>query len=371
MEPHDSLIPKHQKKTVLLASFVAVVILLGLLASYLKTNSLPISDTNHNTSNSCHLSYEQLLKVNEFDFSACTNTYLRGGDYEALEESLATHLILVFDASGSMAGDIEGKTKLDIAKEATKSFLADSKIDTNLEVGIIVYGHQGDNTEKNKSLSCEGVETIYPLSKIKTEEAINRMDSFQATGWTPIEKSLLLAEKMLSERPAKENVILLVSDGEETCGGDPIARVKVLKNSPVPIQTSVIGFAVAGQDEAQLRSIAEAGAGEYYSVATAKQLKEAFTKYRSTIAEADYKIGRIIEEVHDTGTIFHNYVQCLAALKREEAAMLLDINANNLLGTKCIDYGNQTYRERYLTIEKHLNEIFAADKQSFEATRSR
>ncbi len=78
---------------------------------------------------------------------------------------------------------------------------------------------------------------------------------------------------------ASTPVVYLISDGEETCGGDPVAAAKALNGSGVNAIVNVIGFDVDAETRAQLEAISEAGGGKYFaakdSAALAKHLQAA------------------------------------------------------------------------------------------------
>ena len=54
-----------------------------------------------------------------------------------------SHMILAIDASGSMAGQVGGRSKMEVAKSEALSFLSD--IPREVKVGLVVYGHRGNN----------------------------------------------------------------------------------------------------------------------------------------------------------------------------------------------------------------------------------
>lgn len=76
--------------------------------------------------------------------------------------------MIVFDASGSMWGQIEGKAKITIAKEVLKNIV--STWDTSIHMGLIVYGHRqkGD---------CNDIETIVPISAVDKNKSISKIKS--------------------------------------------------------------------------------------------------------------------------------------------------------------------------------------------------
>ena len=61
-------------------------------------------------------------------------------------------------------------------------------------------------------------------------------------GYTPIADSLLKAGDDLQAIEADSRMIILITDGEETCGGDPIATAKHLCEMGIKLETNIIGF---------------------------------------------------------------------------------------------------------------------------------
>lgn len=315
----------------------------------------------------CGDAYEKVLSANAFDFSPCTTSSIRTGLYEGGEApDLKTKMVLIFDASGSMAGTVDGGTKMAVAKAATKAFLDEAAADANLEVSIVVYGHEGSNTEGAKAASCAGIDEIYAMGPVNAAKAKAAIDSFDSTGWTPIADSLKKAEAILKRNPGDTNMVLLVSDGEESCGGDPVATVKALRGGSIEILTSVIGFDVGGDTEAELRAIAEVGGGDYFSVKSAQELEEAFQKHKESLARVDFKIGRTIEQLYDMTHVLHTYNECKNMLMREEAAMKLDIHASKLVGEQCEAYADESYERRRSGIENQIESTYKKDKATFD-----
>lgn len=172
------------------------------------------------------------------------------------------NVILVMDASGSMNAMSDGKSKMSIAKTSAGVLVDKMKNDANL--GVISYGHIGGNSQAEKSASCNGIEEIYYFGAIDSKIVKSKINNLPAKGWTPIAKSLAKAKTILASHPGERNEILLVSDGEETCGGDPVALAKEI--CAAGMRVDVIGFNVSGVAEAQLKNISIGGCGAYASV---------------------------------------------------------------------------------------------------------
>lgn len=190
--------------------------------------------------------------------------------------SAERNLLVILDSSGSMAAQAgENRNKLDSAKFALSRYVKVASVLYN--VGFMVYGHKGNNEESGKAESCVGIELLKPIGEIQGDAIDPLLEQFQPTGWTPIAASLEKAKEAFAGKEGDQifNKIILVSDGLETCGGDPGAVARQLHDEGLNVQVDVIGFDIQNQDEAaQLRQIAEAGGGAYFDAKTAQQLDD-------------------------------------------------------------------------------------------------
>ena len=105
-------------------------------------------------------------------------------------------------------------------------------------------------------------------------------------------------------------MVVFVSDGKESCGGDPCPFIRNLRARGVKVEVHVVGFDVNPQERAQLQCIAKAGGGEYYNAQNALELKEVLEgKIKQTIqAKVDRRPPpkpetTIIKRVRGTGLI--------------------------------------------------------------------
>ncbi len=102
------------------------------------------------------------------------------------------------------------------------------------------------------------------------------MDSFQAVGETPIAYSLGKAVDDLGD--SGRRVLVLISDGEESCAGDPCPVARKLADKGVDLQFNAVGLDVSSKARKQLKCIAEAGNGSYYDADESDDLSEALRK---------------------------------------------------------------------------------------------
>ena len=178
------------------------------------------------------------------------------------------NLIFILDASGSMWTQIEGRAKIEIAKDVMSNLV--KGLPDDLNVGLIVYGHR-------KKGDCEDVELIIPLGPLDRDRMIAEIMGLNPRGRTPITLSILRAVDAL-ETLKDECTIVLVSDGKETCEGDPCELVRKLKKIGVNFVMHVIGFDVSKKEKTQLECIAQAGGGRYYTARDAGEFRVAAKK---------------------------------------------------------------------------------------------
>lgn len=223
-----------------------------------------------------------------------TNSSYQSGSGESVK-----HFALIIDDSGSMAEKLSGGSKIDLAKTAADKFIAG--LNDSARLGIVVYGHKGDNTQAKKAISCAGIEQMYPLGKVDVETAQNVVNNLKPTGWTPIAASLDKTKQILLDAGDYESKVVLLSDGEETCGGDPVASAKAICDAGMKVD--VIGLGVNNTQESQLRAIATAGCGTYYPANSSAQLQDAFIKAGGgSIDMQDFNANvNIYGNVHSSG----------------------------------------------------------------------
>ncbi|MCM3571103.1 VWA domain-containing protein [Neobacillus mesonae] len=190
-----------------------------------------------------------------------------------------SNIAILLDASGSMAAKIGGKTKMELAKQAIEEFVASMPEDSN--ISLRVYGHKGSNKDSDKTVSCGSTELVYGLKPYEKERFKESLGKFEPTGWTPIAKAINETKKDFEKANlAGQNIIYVVSDGIETCEGDPVKAAKDLHDSNIQAMVNIIGFDVDNNGQKQLKEVAEAGGGQFETVNTAEQFKRVWEKER-------------------------------------------------------------------------------------------
>lgn len=213
-------------------------------------------------------------------------------EIQGQEEPGSFNVEIILDSSGSMGNYMDGKTRMELAKESIQKFA--STLPEEANVSLRVYGHKGTGKASDKALSCSSNELVYspgPYSEAKMNEALN---SFKPAGWTPLAASLQQAKEDLAPYKGENNtnIVYVVSDGIETCDGDPIQAAEELKNSGISPIVHVIGFDLSSKDQKQLEEIAKAAGGTYTNVKNQKQLQDEFNKTAQNASEwFSWKVG--------------------------------------------------------------------------------
>ena len=204
------------------------------------------------------------------------------------KEDANVNIEIVLDASGSMENKIGDNSMMTVAKESIMKVI--DKLPENANVGLRVFGHRGDNSESTKDISCSANELLVPIEKLNKDSIKNALDSVKPAGWTSIAKSIENGkadlEKFNNEKDL--NILYIVTDGVETCDGNPVEAAKTLKDSKTNVVLGIVGFNVDANQNKVLKQIADAGNGKYSSASDADKLTAelynihelAFTKYK-------------------------------------------------------------------------------------------
>lgn len=175
---------------------------------------------------------------------------------------------LILDASGSMNAALSGSTRIAVAKQAVGKVVGSLPADTVL--AFRAYGHQSPREKHD----CRDTQLLVPFGPLggARDAVVRAANGVRAQGYTPISHVLQLAAKDLAGSGAGERVIILVSDGKETCDTDPCAVARALKQADVQLVVHAIGFNVDTAARGELECIAAATGGSYRDAAGADDL---------------------------------------------------------------------------------------------------
>lgn len=191
----------------------------------------------------------------------------------AVSAIAAERSVIVLDASGSMWGQIGGRAKIEIARQALSDVLGALPAET--ELGLIVYGHR----EKG---NCSDIELAVAPAAATVGAITDFAAGIRPKGKTPLTEAVRRAASTLASSEERATVILL-TDGVETCEADPCALGRELAATGVGVKVHVIGFDLSAEEGARVSCLAETTGGRYIEAGDAARLSEAL---RATVAVA-------------------------------------------------------------------------------------
>ncbi|MCF7991290.1 MAG: SUMF1/EgtB/PvdO family nonheme iron enzyme [Thiohalocapsa sp.] len=193
---------------------------------------------------------------------------------QALEQD---RYMLVLDASNSMWGQIEGRSKMDLAREVIGDLARDWP--TDRPMGLVAYGHRDKR--------CSDIETLVPAETFDADRFVGSIDALRPRGRTPLTASLRHAAEALDYRNQPATLIV-VSDGVESCGEDPCALMRQLEADNPSLTVHVVGFGLAADAaDSQLACIAELSGGRYFTAGNQSELYQvAGAIFAATVGDA-------------------------------------------------------------------------------------
>jgi hypothetical protein len=183
----------------------------------------------------------------------------------SLGKGVAVELIL--DTSGSMLEELEpGLTRIEVAKEVMAGLVRET-LPEEVPVALRVFGDEPD--------SCE-TKLAVPLGPLDAEEMAATIEGIELVNLvnTPLGDALEQVSSDLAEATGTK-IVVLITDGEETCGGDPEAAIRALRDSGLDVHVNIVGFAL---DDEELKKTfsrwAKLGRGTYFDATGAEDLGE-------------------------------------------------------------------------------------------------
>lgn len=306
----------------------------------------------------------------EFAFIPKPDTSLNP-KYQAAAFRKYLNIEILLDASGSMKEPVMpgiATSKWEVAVSEIRKLVGQLPEKTN--VSLRVFG-QAESADQEQT--CRATEQVFTFSEPDESRMTAALEKFTPTGDTPLAYALGTTRYDFEGKEAKENAnfIFVVTDGMETCGGDPVASAKELKDSSIEPFFHIIGFGVNAEEDQSLRTLATSVDALYARVqdmeAFHKQFEELINwaeqwrkwselareelwldRLKSTVVETGYvvKWGKVEgKEVEAIETAIDNMVN-RGEIKQEMKKRLLQIMERR------IDHLHQLREEARRTLEK-------------------
>jgi Ca-activated chloride channel homolog len=200
---------------------------------------------------------------------------------EPSRESCIDDAMIVFDASGSMSGNVKlgiatTLTRIDEVRSALGKVLP--AVSRHRRVGLITYG-PGPYNQCNVELNLRP-------SPNASKPILDAVEALTPAGKTPLTAAVEQAAEVLDFRD-RPGVIVVLTDGEETCGGSPCDLGKQLHDAAADLAVHVIAYRTSyfswtgEQSVLGIKCLAEANNGLYVTADSQEELVAAF---RETLA---------------------------------------------------------------------------------------
>lgn len=157
----------------------------------------------------------------------------------SITQEKLTRILFILDASNSMHANFGQETRFVVAKRLLTKSIEELRGVENLEIALRVYGHQSIVTATYQD--CNDTKLEVPFAKQNHDQIIRKIRTLQAKGCTPIARSLEAAASDFPDANAK-NIIILITDGLESCDRDPCVIARKLKEKGVNVKPFVIGL---------------------------------------------------------------------------------------------------------------------------------
>jgi Ca-activated chloride channel family protein len=154
---------------------------------------------------------------------------------------VTNRILFIFDDSYSMYAPWNSNVKIEVAKKVMGEFLDSLKNMPNLELALRCYGHttffRPERNCKDSKLEISFADAQSNAAKIK-----QRIQRLEPLGTTPIAYSLGESTNDFSPCDHCRNIIILITDGIEECGGNPCQVSLELQRKGIFLRPFVIGI---------------------------------------------------------------------------------------------------------------------------------
>ncbi len=149
-------------------------------------------------------------------------------------------ILFIFDDSYSMYAPWNSNIKIEVAKKIMGEFLDSLKTIPNLELGLRCYGH---TTFIKPERNCKDTKLEIPFASASSNalKIKQRILKLEPLGTTPIAYSLGESAADFTSCSNCRNIIILITDGIEECGGNPCEVSAALQKKGIFLRPFVIG----------------------------------------------------------------------------------------------------------------------------------
>ncbi|RMG39538.1 MAG: VWA domain-containing protein [Candidatus Dadabacteria bacterium] len=168
----------------------------------------------------------------------------------------------IIDLSSSMSESLGGHSKIDLLRGLLKDGFFSAP--PGSLVALRVFGHRASEYEHDKS--CTDSELVLPFQPNGLSQISQVLSKLKPHGYSPLAYSIRKAAADFTDDAEVIRTLVIISDGQDTCGGDPLKTVKTLKEKGYDIRLHIIGLGVKDKTAEVFKRVAEAGRGSFHRV---------------------------------------------------------------------------------------------------------
>lgn len=197
-------------------------------------------------------------------------------------------ILFLLDGSGSMLAKWGDTNRIETAKNLLTNMVDSLKVNTNLELGLRVYGH----LYARKSQNCKDTKLEVGFAKNNHQRIIQRLNLIKPKGTTPIAYSLEQAANDFPTEKGYRNIVIIITDGIESCDGDPCAVSLMLQRKGVFLRPFVIGLGLGTNFHNEFDCI-----GEYHAANNLGDFQKALKQaVKSTLEKTSVSVEILDEQ---------------------------------------------------------------------------
>jgi Ca-activated chloride channel family protein len=170
-----------------------------------------------------------------------------------------------------MKGTIQGRAKMNIANRALVDLCKKLAEKEGLGLAVRVYGHQSDKQKKD----CKDSKLELGFERPNLAKIKNLLDRIKPKGYTPLAYSLAQAPGDFANLKKGKRTIVLITDGLETCEGNPCQVAQELARGGMEIKLHVVGFGLKNKEMKQLKCLVKPSGGMILPAQNASELAQA------------------------------------------------------------------------------------------------
>ena len=204
---------------------------------------------------------------------------------------------LILDNSGSMLQSLGAERRIDVAKEVLTDLVRET-LTPGIPMALRVFGDEPESCDTDLAIRLAPLDRQDAIQEIAAIESVDGVK-------TPLGAALEEVAADLAEVEGPK-IVVLVTDGEETCGGNPRRAIRDLTQRGIDVRVNIVGFAVDDEGlKEQFEEWARLGGGQFFDASNADELGEAI----AAALQPPYEVRDAADAVVASGVVDGDAVQ--------------------------------------------------------------